>query len=98
INTIEDIANTKNNNNNSNNTKTVTGQQTTNVSKNAQPIQDQLKMEKQINELEDLQEQNLQKALDDSKSCFYNCALFLHVLCIHFSSLFEIVSKKEKEF
>ena len=72
INTIEDIANTKNNNNtssnNNKNTNTVTGQQTTNVSKNAQPIQDQLKMEKQMNELEDLQEQNLQKALDDSKS------------------------------
>lgn len=77
INTIEDKVKSRNNintsnNNNSNNTNTntntVTGQQTTNASKNAQPIQDQLKMEKQINELEDLQEQNLQKALDDSKS------------------------------
>lgn len=66
INTIEDVANTKNKNNNTSNT--VTGQQATNTSKNTQSIQDQLKMEKQINELEDLQEQNLQKALDDSKS------------------------------
>jgi len=73
INTIEDKVKSRNNintsNNNTNtNTNTVTGQQTINASKNAQPIQDQLKMEKQINELEDLQEQNLQKALDDSKS------------------------------
>lgn len=67
INTIEDKVKSKNNTN-TNTGNTVTGQQSTNVSKNAQSIQDQLKMEKQINELEDLQEQNLQKALDDSKS------------------------------
>lgn len=71
INAIENKARANNNNNNnasSNTSNTVTGQQTMNASKNAQPIQDQLRMEKQINELEDLQEQNLQKALDDSKS------------------------------
>jgi hypothetical protein len=69
INAIENKARANNNNNTSSNTSnTVTGQQTMNASKNAQPIQDQLRMEKQINELEDLQEQNLQKALDDSKS------------------------------
>ena len=65
INTIEDKVKSKNNTNTGN---TVTGQQSTNVSKNAQPIQDQLKMEKQINELEDLQEQNLQKALSDAST------------------------------
>jgi len=72
INTIEDSVKSNGSNNtssnNNKNTNTVTGQQTTNVSKNAQSIQDQLKMENQINQLEDLQEQNLQKALDDSKS------------------------------
>ena len=49
---------------------TVTGQQSSsNPSvKNAQQIRDQLKMEKQINELEEWQQQNLQKALDDSKN------------------------------
>ena len=46
----------------------ITGQQSTSQIKmnSAQPIRDQLKIEKQINELEDMQEQNLQKALDDS--------------------------------
>jgi hypothetical protein len=69
INTIEDKVKSRNNINTSNNTSnTVTGQQTTNVSKNAQSIQDQLKIEKQINELEDLQEQNLQKALSDAST------------------------------
>jgi len=72
INTIEDSVKSNGSNNtssnNNKNTNTVTGQHTTNVSKNAQSIQDQLKMENQINQLEDLQEQNLQKALDDSKS------------------------------
>ncbi len=42
----------------------VTGQQSSVNS--AEPIRDQLKMEKQINELEDLQQQNLQKALSDA--------------------------------
>jgi hypothetical protein len=69
INMIQDKVKS-NNTNTSNNTSTntVTGQRTTNVSKNAQSIQDQLKMEKQINELEDLQEQNLQKALGDAST------------------------------
>jgi len=50
------------------NKNVVTGQQSTSQIKmnSAQPIRDQLKIEKQINELEDMQEQNLQKALDDS--------------------------------
>lgn len=68
INAIEDKANSNSNNNNKNtNSTNPVGQRATNASKNAQPIQDQLKMEKQINELEDMQQQNLQKALDDSK-------------------------------
>jgi hypothetical protein len=48
----------------------ITGQQpTTQLKMNStQPIRDQLKIEKQINELEDMQQQNLQKALDDSAS------------------------------
>jgi len=52
------------------NQNTVTGQQSSQDPsvKNAQQIRDQLKMEKQINELEDWQQQNLQKALDDSKN------------------------------
>jgi hypothetical protein len=75
INAIENKASSSNNNNTYNNTNTntnannqVTGQQPNNASRNTQSIQDQKKMERQINELEDLQEQNLQKALDDSKS------------------------------
>ena len=73
INAIENKAKatSNNNNNTSNNTNTnnqITGQQQTNASKNTQSIQDQQDMERQNNELEDLQEQNLQKALDDSKS------------------------------
>ena len=74
INTIEN--NAKIRNNNSNNTSTdnsrnanpVTGQRSSNTSttKNSESIQDQLKMEKQINELEDFQQQNLQKALQDA--------------------------------
>lgn len=73
INAIENKAASSNNNNTYNNTNTntgntITGQQPNNASKNTQSIQDQQKMERQINELEDLQEQNLQKALDDSKS------------------------------
>jgi hypothetical protein len=69
INTIESKANSNNNNNNTSTNNQVTGQRATNATalKNAQPIQDQLKLEKQINELEDMQQQNLQKALDDSK-------------------------------
>jgi hypothetical protein len=63
INTVENKAKSKN----STNTNTVTGQQPTNTKFNsAQPIRDQLKIEKQINELEDWQQQNLQKALTDS--------------------------------
>ena len=61
IDAIENKAKSRNNKNNTNNQ--VTGQQRPT---NAQPVQDQLKMEKQINELEDLQQQNLQKALGDS--------------------------------
>jgi hypothetical protein len=77
INAIEDKATSNSNNNNSNNnsnynsnnnSNTVVGQRATNASKNAQPIQDQLKMEKQINELEDMQQQNLQKALSDAST------------------------------
>ena len=54
--------------NGSTTSSTVTGQQMApqlNMN-SAQPIKDQLKMEKQINELEDWQQQNLQKALDDA--------------------------------
>jgi len=51
----------------SNGQTNISGQQSSTTSvKNAQPIKDQLKIEKQINELEDWQQQNLQKALDDS--------------------------------
>jgi hypothetical protein len=61
INTIEDIAKSRNNTN--------TNQHSTNTTtlKNSEPIQDQLKMEKQINELEDMHQQNLQMALQDAK-------------------------------
>jgi hypothetical protein len=53
----------------SSNKNGVTGQQSASTQlkiNSAQPIRDQLKIEKQINELEDMQQQNLQKALDDS--------------------------------
>ena len=72
INAIENKAkgtsNNLNSNTNTNTNNQVTGQQPNNSSKNTQTIQDQQNMDSQINELEDLQEQNLQKALDDSKS------------------------------
>jgi hypothetical protein len=47
---------------------TVTGKEasTSLNMKATQPIQDQLKLEKQINELEDAHEQNLQRALEDA--------------------------------
>ena len=67
INAIENNAKKINNNSNTN-ANPVAGQRSTNspAVKNAESIQDQLKMEKQINELEDLQQQNLQKALQDA--------------------------------
>lgn len=63
INTIESAAKAKNG-------STVTGQQSATQLKmnSTQPIKDQLKIEKQINELEEMQQQNLQKALDDASS------------------------------
>jgi hypothetical protein len=71
INVVEGGTKTNNGSTNSSSTSTgqtnITGQQSSTTSvKNAQPIKDQLKIEKQINELEDWQQQNLQKALDDS--------------------------------
>ena len=50
------------------NTNGITGQQPVSQlnMNSAQPIRDQLKLEKQINELEDMQEQNLQKALENA--------------------------------
>jgi hypothetical protein len=71
INTIESSAKggaTINTNASSSNKNGVTGQQqSTQLNMNSvEPVRDQLKIEKQINELEDMQEQNLQKALDDS--------------------------------
>jgi hypothetical protein len=53
---------------NSSNKSTVTGQQASSSlnMKATQPIRDQLKLEKQINELEDAQEENLQRALEDA--------------------------------
>lgn len=69
INAIENNAKIRNNNN-STNANPVPGQQRTNTStmNNSQSIQDQQKMEKQINELEDWQQQSLQKALQDASS------------------------------
>jgi hypothetical protein len=66
INAIEN--NAKKINNTSTDAKPVAGQRSTNspAVTNAETIQDQLKMENQINELEDLQQQNLQKALQDA--------------------------------
>lgn len=71
INTIESAAKAKSGektNGSIGNGSTVMGQQSATQLKinSAQPIKDQLKMEKQINELEDWQQQNLQKALDDA--------------------------------
>jgi hypothetical protein len=67
INTIETAAKAKTNGSTTT-SSTVTGQQSATQLKmnSTQPIKDQLKMEKQINELEDWQQQNLQKALDDA--------------------------------
>ena len=67
INAIENNAKKINNTSNTN-ANPVAGQRSTNspAVKNAESIQDQLKMEKQINELEDLHQQNLQKALQDA--------------------------------
>jgi hypothetical protein len=55
-------------NNNQGDKNVVTGNQsqTSLNMKSTQPIRDQLKLEKQINELEDMQGQNLQKALEDA--------------------------------
>lgn len=67
INTIEGSA--KGTSGSNTNTNGITGQQSVSQQlkmNSTQPIRDQLKIEKQINELEDMQEQNLQKALDDS--------------------------------
>ena len=72
INTIESSAKGgKTNGSTTTNSSTVTGQQPVSQQlkmNSTQPIRDQLKIEKQINELEDMQQQNLQKALDDSAS------------------------------
>jgi len=50
------------------NSSTVTGNQASSSlnMKATQPIRDQLKLEKQINEMEDAQEENLQRALEDA--------------------------------
>ena len=73
INTVENKAKAKNTNttnqtNQTNQSNTVTGKQASSSLSinNAQPIKDQMKLEKQINELEDMQQQNLQKALEDA--------------------------------
>ena len=68
INAVEDGTNANNGSTSSTGQTNVTGQQSSSMAsvKNAQPIKDQLKIEKQINELEDWQQQNLQKALDDA--------------------------------
>jgi hypothetical protein len=66
INTIESSAK---NGKTTTTTNGITGQQPVSQQlkmNSTQPIRDQLKIEKQINELEDMQQQNLQKALDDS--------------------------------
>lgn len=80
INAIEDNAksinniNSNNSSNENSNTKfnnnPVVGRRTTSSAtlKNSESIQDQQKMETQINELEDWQQQNLQKALNDASS------------------------------
>jgi len=80
INTVEDAAKSKNGSTStgststgststgSTNKNTVTGQQASSSLSinNANTVRGQMKMEKQINELEDMQQQNLQKALDDA--------------------------------
>ena len=74
INTIENSAKGGKTNGSTSATTTtttngITGQQPVSQQlkmNSTQPIRDQLKIEKQINELEDMQQQNLQKALDDS--------------------------------
>jgi hypothetical protein len=75
INTVEDKAKAKQSNTNTTNTKksgnsdnTVTGKQASSSLSinNAQPVQNQMKLEKQMNDLEDMQQENLQKALDDA--------------------------------
>ena len=70
INMVESKATTSNSmkTTDGSNKSTVTGQQASSSlnMKATQPIRDQLKLEKQINELEDAQEQNLQRALDDA--------------------------------
>ena len=70
INAIENRARSNNNKTGTSNPNPnqVTGQQPNNTSKNSQSIQDQLKIEKQINELEDMQQQNLQRALSDAST------------------------------
>jgi hypothetical protein len=74
IDTVESRA-TENSSKTTNGIKTTNGPKTTVTGQEAssslnmkatQPIRDQLKLEKQINEMEDAQEQNLQKALDDA--------------------------------
>ena len=66
INTAENKAKAKNTTTNT--TNTVTGKQASSSLSinNAQPVQNQMKLEKQINDIEDMQQQNLQKALDDA--------------------------------
>ena len=74
INTVEDKAKGKNTKNTTNTTNTgntgntVTGKQASSSLSinNAQQVQNQMKLEKQMNELEDMQQQNLQKALGDA--------------------------------
>jgi hypothetical protein len=70
INTVEDTAKAKNGStaNGSTNKNTVTGQQASSSLSinNANTVRGQMKIEKQMNDLEDMQQQNLQKALDDA--------------------------------
>lgn len=57
INTIENRANTNIRGNNASSSLSIN---------NAQPVQNKMQMEKQINELDEFQQDHLQKALDDS--------------------------------
>ena len=74
INAVEDKAKSTNGTTNTNtntngtNKNTVTGKQASSSLSinNAQPVQNQMKLEKEINDLEAMQQQNLQKALDDA--------------------------------
>jgi hypothetical protein len=69
INTVENKAKAKNGTTTTNtNTNTVTGKQASSSLSinNVQPVKDQLKIEKEINDLEEMQQQNLQRALDDA--------------------------------